>query len=166
MAKKKVMSVKRASAKAPKAVAAPATKKETKKVKTPAKAAAKISAKAKKVTATAAHSAFTNKVIAQKQTKSQIYSEIADMAQVSKSDAKTVLAAIRNLIERHVKPKGSGEITLPELGIKVRRVQKKASKARTGRNPFTGEEIQIPAKPARKSVKVSALKTLKAVIED
>lgn len=128
-----------------------------------AKAAA--SKKAKVAKAPAAMMA-SNKPIAQKQTKSQIYAELADLANVSKNDAKNMISAIRNLIERHVKPKGSGEITLPDLGIKVRRVSKKASKARMGRNPFTGEEIQIPAKPARKSVKVSALRTLKALVED
>ena len=110
--------------------------------------------------------ALPNKAIAQKQSKSQIYAELAEIANVGKTEAKNVVAAIRNLIERHVKAKGSGEIVIPDLGIKVRRVQKKATKARMGRNPFTGEQIQIAAKPARKSVKVSALKTLKALIEE
>ncbi|HRE32322.1 MAG TPA: HU family DNA-binding protein, partial [Candidatus Berkiella sp.] len=91
---------------------------------------------------------------------------IAEMVNVSKHDVKNVISAIRNIVERHVKPKGSGEVVIPDLGIKVRRISKKATKARMGRNPFTGEEIQIPAKPARKSVKVSALKTLKALIEE
>lgn len=108
----------------------------------------------------------THKPITHKQSKSQIYSELAMLANVSKNDAKNLVSAMKNLIERHVKPKGSGEFVLPDLGIKVRRVHKKASKARMGRNPLTGEEIQIAAKPARKSVKVSALKTLKALIEE
>lgn len=135
-------------------------KASTKTAKTPAKATAA------KSTMTTKASISSQKPIAQKQSKSQIYAELADMANVSKQDAKSLVSAIRNLIERHVKPKGSGEFVLPDLGIKVRRVHKKASKARMGRNPFTGEEIQIPAKPARKSVKVSALKTLKALIEE
>ncbi|MBS0289248.1 MAG: HU family DNA-binding protein [Proteobacteria bacterium] len=126
---------------------------------------ARASAKVLKAAIKAAP-ALPNKAISQKQTKSQIYAEIAEIAKVSKHDAKNILAAIRNLVERHVKTKGSGEIVIPDLGIKVRRVQKKATKARMGRNPFTGEEIQIPAKPARKSVKVSAMKTLKALIEE
>lgn len=136
--------------------------------RTPKKARATAKAKQTAPAAASAKAAalLPNRVISQKQTKSQIYSEIADLAQVSKTEAKNMIAAIRNLIERHVKPKGSGEIILPDLGIKVRRIQKKATKARMGRNPFTGEEIQIPAKPARKSVKVSALKTLKALIEE
>lgn len=134
-----------------------------------AKATAKPAAKKAKATTKAAApraAAVTSKAIPQKQSKSQIYAEIAEMTNVSKNDVKGVIAAIRNMIERHVKPKGSGEIVIPDLGIKVRRVSKKATKARMGRNPFTGEEIQIPAKAARKSVKVSAMKTLKALIEE
>lgn len=113
-----------------------------------------------------ANTQFPHKAISDKQSKSEIYNEIVEITQVSRKDVKAVFAAIRNVIERHVKPKGSGELTIPELGIKVRRVMKKATKARVGRNPFTGEEIQIPAKPARKSVKVTALKTLKSIIEE
>lgn len=134
-----------------------------------AKATAKPAAKKAKATTKAAApraAAVSSKAIPQKQSKSQIYAEIAEMTNVSKNDVKGVIAAIRNMIERHVKPKGSGEIVIPDLGIKVRRVSKKATKARMGRNPFTGEEIQIPAKAARKSVKVSAMKTLKALIEE
>lgn len=140
---------------------APAKAKTTTKT-APAAKKARATAKAAPVRA----AAMPNKAIAQKQSKSQIYTEIAEMLNISKQDVKGVISAIRNIIERHVKPKGSGEVVIPDLGIKVRRISKKATKARMGRNPFTGEEIQIPAKPARKSVKVSALKTLKELIEE
>ena len=44
-------------------------------------------------------------------------------------------------------------------------VQKKpATKARKGVNPFTGEEMMFKAKPARKVVKVRALKKLKEMV--
>jgi len=142
-----------------------AKKKTTSKAKATAKPVA--AKKAKPTTKAAApRAAASSKAIPQKQSKSQIVAEIAEMTNVSKNDVKGVIAAIRNMIERHVKPKGSGEMIIPDLGIKVRRISKKATKARMGRNPFTGEEIQIPAKAARKSVKVSAMKTLKAIIEE
>lgn len=136
-----------------------------------AKVAKTTRAKAKKVVASKpkARKAKTStlmKPISQKQTKSQIYAELSDMTELSKADVKNVVSAMRIIIERHVKPRGSGEVTLPDLGIKVRRIQKKATKARMGRNPFTGEDIKIPAKPARKSVKVSAMKTLKTLLAD
>ncbi len=142
-----------------------ARKKTAPKAKATAKPAAAKKARATAKVAPRA-AAAPSKAIAQKQSKSQIYAEIAEMANISKNDVKGVISAIRNMIERHVKPKGSGEIVIPDLGIKVRRISKKATKSRMGRNPFTGEEIQIAAKPARKSVKVSAMKSLKALIED
>ena len=137
-----------------------------KKAKAPAKAKTKTTAKKATTMAKAVDVSVSNKPITQKQTKSQIYTELASLTNLSKNDAKNLVSAMRNLIERHVRAKGSGEITLSDLGIKVRRINKKASKARMGRNPFTGEEIQIPAKPARKSVKVSALRTRKELIEE
>lgn len=145
-----------------------APKKARASAKAPVKAAKATSAKVKaaKPVVAKASPISASKPIAQKQTKAQIYNEIAELANVSKVDAKNVVSALRNMIERHLKPKGSGQFVLRDLGIKVRRVNKKATKARMGRNPFTGEEIQIPAKPARKSVKVSALKTLKTLIEE
>jgi DNA-binding protein HU-beta len=42
----------------------------------------------------------------------------------------------------YAETKKSGEFTLPGLG----KLQKKKRDARTGRNPATGETIQIPAK--------------------
>ncbi len=99
--------------------------------------------------------------ITQKQTKAQIIADIAEMTDLGKPEVKKVFSALKNLVERHVKAKGSGEVTIPELGVKIRRIAKKATKARMGRNPFTGEDIKIAAKPARKSVKATALKLLK-----
>jgi DNA-binding protein HU-beta len=78
-------------------------------------------------------------------TQTQLVSAIAERAELSKADAKRALTAL-------------DEIVLDELGNaqKVRiggLVQltvrlKPAQKARKGRNPATGEEITIKAKPA------------------
>ena len=48
--------------------------------------------------------------------------------------------------------------------VKMLKVKKPATKARPGVNPFTGENIMIKAKPARKIVKVRALKGLKDMV--
>lgn len=111
-----------------------------------------------------ANSNFPSSPITAKQSKAQIYNELATMTGMAKSEVKQFFSALRNVVERHLKTKGSGEFVIPNLGVKVRRIHKAATKARMGRNPFTGEEIQIPAKPARKSVKASALKGLKEVL--
>jgi nucleoid DNA-binding protein len=48
--------------------------------------------------------------------------------------------------------------------MKLRTVKKPATSARKGRNPFTGEEIMIKAKPASRKVRVRALRNLNGLI--
>ena len=71
-------------------------------------------------------------------TKSQLATSIAEKAEISKKQAVAVLDTIAQLAYKHAK----NTFTLPGLGklVLVNR------KARTGRNPMTGETIQIPAK--------------------
>lgn len=102
--------------------------------------------------------------ITEKLSKAQIFAELATITGMPKGEVKNLFAALRNVVERNLKAKGHGEFVIPEIGIKVRRIQKGATKARMGRNPFTGEEIKIAAKPARKSVKATAMKALKEIV--
>lgn len=137
-----------------------------KKKAAPKKAAAKKAAP-KKGTKKAAKAVTPPKVlkpIASKQTKNQIIATIVDETGLVRKDVVTVLGAMGDLVTRHMKKRGSGEITIPETGVKVRRVTKPRTKSRMGRNPFTGEEIKIPAKPARTAVRVTALKALKETV--
>ena len=99
--------------------------------------------------------------IKDKQTKSKIIDEIANDTGLTKKEVSAVFSSLGELITRHIKKRGSGEFIIPDTGVKIRRVKVPARKARMGRNPATGEEIRIPAKPAHTTVKVSALKTLK-----
>lgn len=99
--------------------------------------------------------------ISTKQTKTQIISAIAEETGLPKKDVGAVFGSLRDLVERHMKKRGSGEFTIPEVGVKLRRVRKPATKARKMVSPFTGEEITVKAKPARNQVKVTALKSLK-----
>src|ERR1017187_10998525 len=73
-------------------------------------------------------------------TKSQIIDAIAEKASVEKKVAETMLDCLAQLAYEHAKD----EFTLPGIGklIVVER------KARVGRHPGTGAEIQIPAKRA------------------
>lgn len=129
------------------------TKKSAKKT---APKAAKKKVVAKKAAATPRLSA-----IADKQTKTQILNAIAEDTGLARKDVAAVFTSMSNLISRHVMRRGSGEFSVPDCGIKVRRVIKPRTKARMGRNPATGEAIKIPAKPAKTVVKVAALKALK-----
>ena len=87
-------------------------------------------------------------------TQTQLAAEVADRAEITKAEAKRVLEALEEVvldeIENAEKVKIGG---LVQLTVRV----KPASKARKGRNPATGEEITIAAKPASVDLRARAL---------
>lgn len=99
--------------------------------------------------------------IKERETKSQIVSAVAEATGLTKKQVQAVLGAVRDHAVRHLKKNGSGEMSVPELGVKLRRVPKAARKAGMARNPFTGEMVKVEARPASVSVRASALKGLK-----
>jgi len=103
--------------------------------------------------------------IADKQTKAEILTSLSERTGLDKKQVRSVLEAVKALIECHLMPRGSGEFTIPCVGVKATRIDKPATKARKGINPFTGEEIMIAAKPRRKAVRVRAMKELKALLD-
>jgi nucleoid DNA-binding protein len=96
-------------------------------------------------------------------TKSEIIGTIADKTGLTRKDVSAVFENLNVLIKRNVGRRGPGEFTVPGL-LKIRVVKKPATKARKGINPFTGEEMVFKAKPARKAVKLTALKGLKDML--
>lgn len=104
------------------------------------------------------------KAIKDKQTQTQIIADIAEQLSMSKQDVKLVLEALGNQAMRHIMKRGSGEFKVPFMGVKINRKTKPATKKRMGRNPATGEEMVIPAKPKRDVVKAIPLKVLKDLI--
>ncbi len=107
---------------------------------------------------------LVNTPISSGYTKSQIYSTIAEVTELSRKEVSDVFAALSNLAMRHLHKKGAGEFTIPGLAKCVVK-HKPATKARKGVNPFTGEEMMFKAKPARNIVKVRPLKKLKEMAE-
>lgn len=95
------------------------------------------------------------KAIKAKQTKREILAAISEETGLSRKDVVAVLDTVAKMARRHVMKRGSGEFSIPELGVKVRRVDRKA---RTSRNPKTGEPIRVPAKTV---VRATVLKSLK-----
>ena len=126
--------------------------------------AVKKKAAAKKAAAKTATAAPAVKAIASKQTKTQIITALSESTGLSKKDVGNVLSSLGAMVEAHMKKRGSGEFTIPDTGVKIRRVKKPARKARMGRNPATGEPMKIAAKPASTVVRVTALKALKDTI--
>jgi nucleoid DNA-binding protein len=142
------------------------TRKTTRKVakKTTRKPAKKVAAK-RKTTAKKKAVKMSSSAIRSKQTQAQIVADIAANTDMKPKEVRAVFEALKVQVGRHVGRGGSGEMAIPGLGLKVKKVHKKARPARRGINPFTGEEMMFKAKPASKSVRATALKALKELAE-
>ena len=83
---------------------------------------------------------------------------------LNRKQVSSVLDGLTALVASQIGKKGSGIIAIPGL-LKIMRIHKPATKAKKGvPNPFKpGELMDVPAKPARRQVKVQALKALKDV---
>jgi hypothetical protein len=75
-----------------------------------------------------------------------------------------LLEILETVMKLHLSKKGPGQFVLPGV-FKMTAVTKPATKPRTGKNPFTGEEMVFKGKPARRVVKIRILKKFKAEIE-
>ncbi|NIS05728.1 MAG: DNA-binding protein [Gammaproteobacteria bacterium] len=100
----------------------------------------------------------SHSAIATKQTKAQVLESLSHETGLPRSQIQNVLSALSDLAKRHMMASGSGEFVVPDVGVKIRRVHRKA---RTARNPITGESIAVPAKTA---VKATVLKSLKDAV--
>jgi len=96
-------------------------------------------------------------------TKSEILAHISDKTDLTRKEVASVFTELEALIKKNLGRRGPGMFTVPGL-MKIKVVRKPATKAREGRNPFTGENMIFKAKPARNVVKVLALKNLKEMV--
>lgn len=87
--------------------------------------------------------------------KTELIDAVASRSDVSKADVERTLKAFEEVVQQIVAA-GEEKLTLPGFMS----VEQTSRAARTGRNPRTGEQQQIPA---RKSAKLSAGSTLKAI---
>jgi DNA-binding protein HU-beta len=87
-------------------------------------------------------------------TQTQLADAVAEKAGLSRADAKKALSALEEVVLDEIgnaeKIKIGGVV---QLDVRVR----PATEARPGRNPATGEEITISAKPASVAVKARPL---------
>ncbi len=94
-------------------------------------------------------------------TQNQLVSAIAERADLSKNDAKRALAALEDVVLEQL---GNAEKVrlggLVQLTVRL----KPATKARKGRNPATGEEITISAKPASVDLRARPLAKAKGAL--
>lgn len=93
-------------------------------------------------------------------TKGEILTTAAERAGISRKQAAAVFESLAEQIGSAVGKKGAGTFTVPGL-MRINVINKPATKARKGINPFTKEEQMFKAKPARRVIKVRPLKNLK-----
>ena len=93
-------------------------------------------------------------------TKSEILAGLAETTGLSRKDVASVFDALSELIKKNVGKKGPGMFVIPGL-MRIMVIQKPATKAHMGINPFTKQEQMFKAKPARKIIKVRPLKALR-----
>jgi DNA-binding protein HU-beta len=94
-------------------------------------------------------------------TKAQLIDAIAESSNVPKNDVKTVIEHMATVGYKELNE--SGEFVIPGFA-KMSVVNKPATEARSGVNPFTKEPMEFAAKPASKSVKASPLKVAKDAV--
>ncbi len=97
-------------------------------------------------------------------TKSEILSKIAEETELSRKQVASVLDSLAGQIKSAVGRKGPGVFAVPGL-MKIIVINKPATPERKGINPFTKQEQIFKAKPARRVVKIRALKALKDMVK-
>jgi nucleoid DNA-binding protein len=91
----------------------------------------------------------------------QLAGAVADRAEITRAEAKRVLDALEEVVIEEITKAEKVKIGgLVQLTVRV----KPASKARKGRNPATGEEITIKAKPASVDLRARVLTKAKAAL--
>jgi nucleoid DNA-binding protein len=94
-------------------------------------------------------------------TQTQFASAVADRAEISRAEAKRVLGVIEEIALEELGNAQKVRIAgVVQLTVRVKPAQKK----RKGRNPATGEEITIAAKPASVDVRARPLAKAKAAL--
>ncbi|MES2998010.1 MAG: HU family DNA-binding protein [Pseudomonadota bacterium] len=94
-------------------------------------------------------------------TKTELLKYLVDSTELPKKKIVETLEIIQAVIFGHAK--SACAFALPGV-FKITVVKKGATKQRKGINPFNGEPTIFKAKPARKVVKIKALKKLKEVV--
>ena len=94
-------------------------------------------------------------------TKPELIRALADTTGLSRSQVDELFEALCKVIEGELR--AERPFALLRL-LKIKFVRKPAKPARMGRNPATGQEMLLKAKPASNSVKVTALKALKEMV--
>ncbi len=89
---------------------------------------------------------------------------VADLAERTDTDKRTADAALQAFIDAVTDTVAKGEPVAISGFCKFVRRDVPAKPRRMGRNPATGEEMMLAAKPASKSVRITPLKAFKDAV--
>jgi nucleoid DNA-binding protein len=98
--------------------------------------------------------------------KGELYTLIAEHTDLNRKQVASVFDTLGKVMTVDLAKPGEGKdkiFTVPGL-MKVKSVFKPATKAREGKNPFTGEMQMFKAKPAKTVIKIRPLKALKDAV--
>ena len=114
---------------------------------------------------------FADRIVAQEEkemsetkkpmSKTDVINALAESTGLARKDVGNVISSLTELIGKEIGKKGPQVFNVPGL-MKITVITKPATKATQRANPFKpGEMMTVKAKPARKVVKIRALKALK-----
>ncbi len=98
--------------------------------------------------------------------KSELYTLIAEHTDLSRKQVAGVFETLGRIMTVDLAKPSDGKpkvFVIPGM-LKVTATYKPATKAREGKNPFTGEMQMFKAKPAKTVIKARALKALKDAV--
>jgi nucleoid DNA-binding protein len=97
-------------------------------------------------------------------TKSQVYSELAESAQITRKQVAEVFEALNGLIKKHLKKDGD-TFTIPGM-LRLRLKRSKAVKGgKQVLNRFTGQMTTTKDKPAMNRIRARPLKGLNELVQ-
>lgn len=96
-------------------------------------------------------------------TKTQFVATLAEKSGLDKKQTASALDAMNAIVAQQLGKSGPGEVLIPGL-LSMNIIKKPATPQHEGVNPFTKEPMTYKAKPARRVIKMKALKSLKDVI--
>ncbi len=97
-------------------------------------------------------------------TKAELYAAMADKTGLTKKQVQEFFDVLRDIARKELGSRGPKQFVIPDL-VKLEVKKVAARKARKGRNPQTGEEITIPAKPAHNKVKAAPVKKFTEMVK-
>lgn len=98
--------------------------------------------------------------------KSELFQIIGEHTELSRKQVAGVFEALGKVMSVDLAKPGEGKpkvFVVPGM-MKVQSIYKPATKAREGKNPFTGEMQMFKAKPAKTVIKIRPLKALKDMV--